>query len=102
MEMQRVKGQARSKEGEIHDDETGDANLYSNLAFYAEGLESKIKKQRVAEAKAEVRQGDVKKEWTKPFWIIVFPLDVCRHKIDVAFTFQLESHSLPIRDKFQW
>jgi hypothetical protein len=90
----------RSKEGEIHDDETGDANvqgvrrgfdklqkLYSNLAFYveeieahhpcgetlkrafefiadekAEGLESKIKKQRVAEAKAEVRQGDVKKE----------------------------------------
>jgi hypothetical protein len=91
----------RSKEGEIHDDETeGDANvlgvrrgfdelqkLYSNLAVYveeieshhpcgetlkrafgsiadekAEGLESKIKKLRVAETKAEVRQGDIKKE----------------------------------------
>ncbi|KAG0532795.1 hypothetical protein BDA96_04G137900 [Sorghum bicolor] len=61
--------------------------LYSNLAVYveeieahhpcgetlkrafgsiaderAEGLESKIKKQRVAEAKAKVRQGDIKKE----------------------------------------
>ncbi|KAL5670187.1 hypothetical protein ACJX0J_022408, partial [Zea mays] len=59
------KGQARSKEGEINDEGTeGDANLYSNLAVYAEDLESKIKKLRVAQAKAEVRQGNIKKECT--------------------------------------